>query len=102
LPAGGTFGSIERRSAFDAASASILPSAARNGSSRGACGYLRRLGVTRRQLLEEVDRPPLKALPGDSGHFLVDRFFRKRPGMVGEHQRLFERVRDECTSDERH
>ena len=29
---------------------------------------------------EEVDRPALKALPGDSGHFLVDRFFRKRPG----------------------
>jgi len=26
---------------------------------------LRRLGVTRRQLLEEVDRPALKALPGE-------------------------------------
>ena len=26
---------------------------------------LRRLGVTRRRLLEEVDRPALKALPGD-------------------------------------
>jgi len=28
---------------------------------------LRRLGVTRRQLLEEVDRPALKALPSSPG-----------------------------------
>jgi hypothetical protein len=27
---------------------------------------IRRLGVTRRQFLEEVDRPALKALPGES------------------------------------
>ena len=37
---------------------------------------LRRLGVTRRRLLEEVDRPALKALPGEPYAFSTASFRR--------------------------
>src|SRR6516164_3583853 len=48
---------------------------------------LRRLGVTRRRLLEEVDRPALKALPGEPYEYSAWRGCRGRGRLSRRHRR---------------